>query len=124
MAYDEKTAERVRRLLSTRSDVIEKQLMGGMCFMVQGHMCCAVSGRGGLLVRVGRDAHPSMLREPHAAAAEMRGRPMTGYVRVAPEGYRTGAGLKKWVTRGVEFVATLPKRTAARKPVKRKRPKR
>jgi hypothetical protein len=72
MAYDEKTAERVRRLLSTRSDVIEKQLMGGMCFMVKGHMCCAVSGRGGLLVRVGPDAYPSMLRESHAAAVEMR----------------------------------------------------
>jgi hypothetical protein len=124
MAYDEKTAERVRRLLSTRSDVIEKQLMGGMCFMVKGHMCCAVSGRGGLLVRVGPDAYPSMLRESHAAAVEMRGRPMTGYVRVAPEGYLTGAGLKKWVMRGVEFVATLPKRTAARKPIKRKTPRR
>src|SRR3954453_8233078 len=124
MAYDEATAERVRRLLSTRSDVIEKQLMGGMCFMVKGHMCCAVSGRGGLLVRVGPDACPSMMRELHAAAVEMRGRPMTGYVRVAPEGYLTGAGLKKWITRGVDFVTTLPKRAAAKKAVKRKAPKR
>ena len=54
MAYDEATAARLRKLLSARSDVVEKQLMGGLCFMVGGHMCCAVSGRGGLLVRVGR----------------------------------------------------------------------
>src|SRR4051794_10273506 len=115
MAYDEPTAARLRKLLSSRSDVIEKRLMGGLCFMVGGHMCCAVSGRGGLLVRVGPDAYPSMLREPHAAEVEMRGRPMTGCVRVAPEGYASGAGLKKWVTRGVDFVTTLPKRTAAKK---------
>src|SRR5689334_2646237 len=123
MAYDEKTAARVRQLLAARSGVTEKQMMGGMCFMVNGHMCCAASGRGGLLVRVGPEAYPSMLREPHAAAVEMRGRPMTGYVRVAPEGYSSGAGLKKWVTRGVDFVATLPKR-AAKKAIKRKTPKR
>jgi hypothetical protein len=92
--------------------------------MVSGHMCCSVSGRGGLLVRVGPDAYPSMLREPHAAEVEMRGRPMTGYVRVAPEGYASGAGLKKWITRGVDFVTTLPKRTAAKKTIKRKAPKR
>src|SRR4030088_498197 len=122
MAYDEATAGRLRKLFSARSDVVEKQLMGGLCFMVGGHMCCSVSGRGGLLVRVGPDAYPSMLREPHAAAGEMRGRPMTGDVRPAREGYESGAGLKKWITRGVDFVTTLPKRTAAKN--KRKAPKR
>src|SRR5438132_13462997 len=122
MAYDEEVAGRIRKLLAARPDVHEQKLMGGLCFMVRGHMCCAVSGRGGLLVRVGPDAYPSMLREPHAAEVEMRGRPMTGYVRVAPEGYATGARLKKWVTRGVDFVTTLPKRTAAKN--KRKAPKR
>jgi len=110
MAYDEVAAERVRKLLAGRSDVFEQKLMGGLCFMVRGHMCCAVSGRGGLLVRVGPDAPASVLGEPHCAPVEMRGRVMTGYVRVAPEGYETAAGLKKWVMRAVDFVATLPKR--------------
>ena len=110
MAYDETTAGRLRKLLSGRPHVAEQKLMGGLCFMVNGHMSCAVSGRGGLLVRVGPEAHQSMLREPHASPMEMRGRVMTGFVRVAPEGYQTDAGLKKWVTRSVDFVATLPKR--------------
>jgi TfoX N-terminal domain len=110
MAYDEAAAGRIRKLLSGRSDVHEQKLMGGLCFMVRGHMTCAVSGRGGLLVRVGPDAYPSMLGEPHAAPVEMRGRVMTGYVRVAPGGYETASGLKKWVTRATDFVATLPKK--------------
>jgi TfoX/Sxy family transcriptional regulator of competence genes len=115
MAYDEKTAERVRKLLSARTDVVEKKMMGGLCFMVKGRMCCSVSGRGGLLVRVGPDAHPSMLGEPHVQPMEMRGRTMAGFLRVAPEGYRTEAGLKKWVKRGVDFVATMPSAPPARK---------
>ena len=65
MAYEEKTAERVRELLSSRRDVVEKKLMGGLCFMVQGHMCCSVSGRGGLMIRVGAEAQDKLLGEPH-----------------------------------------------------------
>lgn len=111
MAYDAEAAERIRTLLSGRSDVREQKLFGGLCFMVRGHMCCAVSGRGGLLIRVGPDAPSAVFKEPHASQVEMRGRIMTGYVRVAPDGYRTASGLKKWVTRAVDFVATLPKKT-------------
>src|SRR6266404_1886687 len=107
MAYDEKTAGRVRKFLSIRPDVVEKKLMGGLCFMVKGRMCCSVSGRGGLLIRVGSDAHQLMLCEPHVEPMEMRGRVMTGFVRVAPEGYRTEAELKKWVKRGDDAFGTV-----------------
>jgi TfoX/Sxy family transcriptional regulator of competence genes len=111
MAYDEEAAGRIRAMLAGRSDVHERKMFGGLCFMVRGHMCCGVSGRGGLLVRVGPDAPPSIFKEPHASTVEMRGRIMGGFVRVAPEGYRTASGLKKWVTRAVDCVAALPKKT-------------
>jgi TfoX/Sxy family transcriptional regulator of competence genes len=112
VAYDEKTAERVRQMLAERRGVVEKKLMGGLCFMVDGAMCCSVSGKGGLLVRVGAHAQEKMLGEPHASPMEMRGRTMTGFVRVAPEGYRTEAALRKWLKRALDFVATLPRKPA------------
>ena len=105
MAYDKRTAERVRAALSGRRGVAEKTLMGGLCFMVNGGMCCSVSGRGGLLVRIGEGAHESMLGEPHVQPMGMGRRVMTSFVRVAPEGYRTDAALKKWIERGVSAVA-------------------
>jgi hypothetical protein len=111
MAYDERTAERVRAALSDRRGVVEKKLMGGLCFMVSGSMCCVVSGRGGLLVRVGADNHARMLAEPHAAPMEMRGRVMTGFIRIAPEGYRTASALRKWIERGVAAASAAKKRT-------------
>jgi len=112
MAYDEKAAERVRQLLSGRAHVTERKMIGGLCFMVKGRICCSVSGRGGLVVRVGADAYQAMLAEPHIM---LGGRTMTGFVRVGPEGYRTDAGLKKWVKRGVDFVATIPVSAPKRK---------
>jgi hypothetical protein len=53
MAYDQQTAERVRKALSGQPNAVKKRLMGGLCFMVNGSMCCSVSGQGGLLIRVG-----------------------------------------------------------------------
>jgi len=122
MAYDEETAARVRKVLSGRRDVVEKKMMGGLSFMVDGAMFCSVSGRGGLLVRVGAEAQERVLREPHVQPVGMGKRMVTGFVRVAPEGYRTDAALTKWVERGIAFVAANP--PAARAKQKRPAPKR
>ncbi|TQF26778.1 hypothetical protein UNPF46_32730 [Bradyrhizobium sp. UNPF46] len=120
MAYDENTAARVRKLLADQRHVAEKKMMGGLCFMVDNAMCCTVSGRGGMLIRVGPDAHARMLQEPHASPMEMRGRIMTGFVRVAPEGYQSDAELKKWVKRALDFVGAMPAKTGGRKAAPRK----
>ena len=118
MVYDLVTAERVRHLLADRHDVNERKMMGGLMFMVKGGMCCAVSGRRGLLVRIDSDAQPKVIGEPNVRPMVMGGRKVTTFVRVMPEGYRTHAGLKKWVKRGVDAVAALKA-----KPAKRKRAK-
>jgi TfoX/Sxy family transcriptional regulator of competence genes len=108
MAYDENTAERVRRVMAGRRDIVEKKLMGGLSFMASDVMCCSVSGRGGLLVRVRPDTGERWLGEAHAQPADIGGRRMTGFIRVSPEGYRTDAGLKKWVERGLAAAAARP----------------
>jgi hypothetical protein len=115
MSYDQITAERVRKTLSGRRDVVEKKLMGGLCFMVTDSMCCSVSGKGDLLIRVGASAHGQTLGEPHVSPMKMGGRTVKGFVRVAPEGYRTDAMLRKWIQRGLDFVATLPAKSPRRK---------
>jgi hypothetical protein len=125
MAYDEPTAERVRKVLAGRRDVAAKKMMGGLAFMVKGSMFCSVSGRGGLLVRVGADE--AVFGEPHVERVEMGARTMSGFARVQPDGYATDAALKKWVARGLDAVASLPARSRAgkaRKPAARKAPKR
>jgi TfoX-like protein len=122
MAYDEKTAARVRKALAGRRDVVEKKLMGGLCFMTQGGMCCSVSGKGGLLVRVDIEAMDRVLLEPHVKPMEMAGRVMRGFVRVAPDGYRTDAALRKWVERGVNAAAARPVKKKARKTKRKKNP--
>jgi TfoX/Sxy family transcriptional regulator of competence genes len=123
MGYDEKTADRVRRILSTRGDVIEKKMFGGLCFMVNGSMCCGLTSTA-LMVRIGPDGYERALAQPHARPMNFTGRPLTGMVYVDPAGYKTDAALVKWVQRGVDFVSGLPAKKSAparprKKPAKR-----
>ena len=120
MAYDEATAQRVRRALARRRGVVEKPLMGGLAFMVADTMCCSVSGKGGLLIRVDPDDQAALLRAPHVKPMTMGRRTMTGVVRVAPDGYRTDAALKTWLERGL--AAAAARATAPARP-RRKRPR-
>ncbi|HKF74314.1 MAG TPA: TfoX/Sxy family protein [Stellaceae bacterium] len=123
MAYDEETAQRVRKVLSGRRDVVERKMMGGVCFMVQGGMCCTVSGRGGMLIRIRPETQAETLREPHVQPMEMGARVMTGFVRLAPEGYRTDAALGKWVRRGLDAAAARPAKPSRPRPRRAKRRK-
>jgi TfoX/Sxy family transcriptional regulator of competence genes len=112
MAYDEKTADRVRRILAGRRGVAEKRMMGALCFMVNGSMCCGVAGQA-LMVRVGREAHRRMVALPHVRPMEIGGRRPAGFVLVDPPAIRTHAALAKWIRRGVDFAATLPEKRPA-----------
>jgi hypothetical protein len=56
-------------------------------------------------VRVIPSMRDQLLREGHAEPADMRGRMMTGFIRVQPDGYRTEAALKKWIAHGLAAAA-------------------
>lgn len=112
MVYDLQTAERIRHLLADRADVYERKMMGGLVFMVKGGMCCVVSGRGGLLVRVDPENLPKLVVRAHVKPMIMGGRKVKSYVRAMPEAYRSHASLKKWFERGIAAIAnrkTLPR---------------
>ncbi|MBI4497922.1 MAG: TfoX/Sxy family protein [Chloroflexi bacterium] len=111
MAYDEGLAQRVREALQDHhavvESVVEKKMFGGIGFMVRGNLCCGVL-RDDLIVRVGPAGYAAALAQPHARLFDITGRPMTGWVMVAPEGYASDEALEEWVRQGVEFAHSLP----------------
>ena len=108
MAYDEDLANRIRELIADEPDLTEKRMFGGLAFLIGGHMSVAASRSGGLLVRCAPDDTEGLLAKPHAEPFEMRGREMSGWLRVTDEGVRTKRGLEPWVRRGVTFARSLP----------------
>jgi|SRR6516165_735615 hypothetical protein len=103
MPYDETLAERLRPLFRGKYSVTEKRMFGGLAFMVNGHMCCGIVGND-LVVRTGPDRFSEAIRQPHARPMDFTGRPMKGFVYVAPAGYRSDLDLRSWTRRGLDFV--------------------
>ena len=113
MTWDRALAERVRRTLSNRSDIVEKRMVGGISFSVNDSMCCGVTGDA-LMVRVGRDARDAALAEPHVRPMLLGGKVLAGFVLVDPEGLEDGAALQGWLERGLQFASGLGGRRAER----------
>ena len=108
MAFDEALAVRVRNALSDAGELREQKMMGALCFMIDDHMCCGVTGNA-LMVRVGRDSYDKALAQDHVRPMEMTGgRRPRGFVLVDPPGIDTNEALDRWIGCGRGFVATLP----------------
>ena len=108
MAYDEVLANRIREQLAEESGIVEQRMFGGLAFLLGGHMAVAASGKGGLMARVDPADTDALLAEPGGEPFEMRGRPVDGWLRVAPEGVASDAELGTWVQRGLAYARSLP----------------
>jgi TfoX/Sxy family transcriptional regulator of competence genes len=118
MAYDEKLAERIRQALGPDDDIEERRMFGGVAFLRAGRMFVGITGED-LMVRVGPERYEESLGKPHVRPMDFTGRPMKGYIYVAPAGRRADTSLRAWVTLGARFAATLP----AAKPRRRRTPR-
>jgi TfoX/Sxy family transcriptional regulator of competence genes len=105
--YDEELAARIRELVAGEPGLTEKRMFGGIGFLVGGNMAVSASGQGGLLVRVDPDESDALLSSTNARPMEMRGRTMTGWLRVDAEDLRTKRELSRWVDRGVKYARSL-----------------
>ncbi len=107
MAYDEDLAGRIRSLVASERDLSEKKMFGGLAFLIGGNMAIAASGQGGILVRVDPEQSDRLVATTKASVAVMRGRPMSGWLRVEAEDVRTRRQLSKWVDLGTAFARSL-----------------
>jgi TfoX/Sxy family transcriptional regulator of competence genes len=88
--------------------VREIKMFGGIGFMLNGNLLVAVSSRG-LLARVGKEAEREALTRAGASPMIMRGRMMSGYIRVDASALDEHA-VDSWVHLARAFVKTLPKK--------------
>jgi TfoX/Sxy family transcriptional regulator of competence genes len=108
MAYDEDLANRIRELLADQDGVSEMTMFGGLAFLLGGNMAVAASGQGGLLVRVDPVQGGELISSARASPMVMRGREMSGWLRVDAQDVRSKRQLQAWVRRGVAFAGSLP----------------
>jgi hypothetical protein len=85
-------------------------MFGGLAFLIQGNMAVSASSQGGLLLRVDPAETESLVSEPQVRRFEMRGREMDGWLRVDAEAIGTDDDLRRWVSHGVNYARSLPRK--------------
>lgn len=112
MTYTEAAAKRVRTALAGRPGFSEKEMFGGIAFLLHGNMCVGVHGND-LIVRVEPGETDALLREPGAKVFDLSGgRPMKGWLLVKADGFGSERAFRAWVARGVDYASSLPKKKA------------
>jgi TfoX N-terminal domain len=108
MAYDEELAGRIRAQLGDRPGLTEKEMFGGLAFLIGGNMAVAASGQGGILVRVDPEKSDGLVASTPAEPMEMRGRQMAGWLRVPTADVAADDELAVWVELGAAYAGSLP----------------
>ncbi|HEV8265737.1 MAG TPA: TfoX/Sxy family protein [Gemmatimonadales bacterium] len=107
MAFNDQLAARIRKQLGRRAGLTEKQVFGGIAFLLHGNMCCGVHGDE-MILRIDPQDTDRALRQRHTRAFDLSGRPMKGWVLVQPGGLARAEALAKWVKMGVKYAGSLP----------------
>lgn len=115
MAYNEKLADRIRECLVDLPVVEEKQMFGGVCFMVNGKMCVGVV-KDEMMCRIDPAKEEQVMEINGCRPMDFTGKPMKGYVYVSEEGMKTKKALTHWINLCLEFNAEAK---AAKKKTKR-----
>lgn len=103
MAYNENTVQRIRENFTGKGvDFTEKKMFSGVCFMVDGKMCCGThtdkkSGEDLLMCRIGEQAYGKALEDNNVIPMEFTGKPMKGYIYVNEAGFSNAVGLNHWL---------------------------
>ena len=102
MAFDEKLVDRIRESLVDAKKVEEKNMFGGVCFMVDGKMCIGVV-KDEMMCLIDPEMDASVLEKNGCRKMDFTGKPMKGYVFVAHEGMKTKKAFEYWVDLCLEF---------------------
>lgn len=109
MAYDSYLAERIERILSARkANFYQKEMMGGVVFMVEDKMCIGIARdkkteEDRIMARIGAQAQIENENKSGCRPMEFTGRPMKDFVFIYPEGYDMEEDLAYWVDLALAF---------------------
>ena len=102
MAYNEKLADRIREAIAEVPRTVEKNMFGGVCFMVNNKMCVGVA-KDEMMCRINPEVQEAALERPGARIMDFTGRPMKGFMFVGEEGLKSKKDLMYWINLSLEF---------------------
>ena len=103
MAYDIHLADRIRTSLRKKGiDYEEKEMFGGIAFMVNDKMCVGIM-KNDMLTRIDPELFADAKKTKGVGPMKFGGRVMKGFLRVTPSAVDTTKSLSYWIGLCLEF---------------------
>jgi len=97
MAFDQKLADRVREMIAlTHTNIEEKKMFGGLCFMVNDKMCVGVESDR-LMVRFDPAITDEVMEKEGASPMDFTNKVMKGFAFVDIAALNTKKKLEYWI---------------------------
>jgi TfoX/Sxy family transcriptional regulator of competence genes len=107
MGYSKELAERIDAA-ARGLGLVKKAMFGGLGYLRRGNMCFGIY-QDYLIVRLGSaEAAAPYLAQDHVRPLDITGRPMKGWVMVAPPACADQACLRQWLDLGYKVAQDLP----------------
>lgn len=101
-------AERIRDILDGDPRITEKNMFGGLTFLLNGHILVGCKKDGRILLSVGKDNNEAALARPGTTQMIHGGKPMRGFIWVDADAIEDDDDLRDWVETAQRWVAAMP----------------
>lgn len=101
-------AERIRDILDGDPRITEKNMFGGLTFLLNGHILVGCKKDGRILLSVGKDNNEAALDRPGATQMIHGDKPMRGFIWVDADAIEDDDDLRDWVETAERWVAAMP----------------
>jgi len=102
MAYNQILANRIREQLQDLESIEEKEMMGGLCFMLNDKMCVGII-KDEMMCRLDPVLYEEALEKTGCHEMNFTGRPMKGWVLIDDSGMKTVADLNYWIGLAIDY---------------------
>ena len=109
MAYNTKLEEKIDDAVEQWKDMEKKKLFGGLCWLLKGNMAFGIH-KDFLIVRMDKEQGEKSLKDKNVEPFAITGRPMSGWIMVKETGWKSQAGLAKWINAGRNYARSLPEK--------------
>lgn len=102
MAYNQQLANRIREQLQDLDGVTEKEMMGGLSFLLNDKMCVGIS-KDEMMCRIDPTLQEEALEKTGCRVMDFTGKPMRGWVMIDDSGMKNVQELRYWIGLAIDY---------------------
>jgi len=102
MAYNQILANRIREQIQYLENIEEKEMFGGICFLLNDKMSLGVI-KDEMMCRIDPGLYEEVLEKPGCHKMIFTGKPMKGWIMIEEQGMRKEDELKSWIGLALDY---------------------